>query len=93
METNSRKILRMLQQDGWRVVRIATIIIYCSIRSSRLIVVPHPKKDLPAGWCARSTRMPVGVPERNMKTTSPLCTKEDSAVGVVFRSARLLQRG
>jgi|RhiMetStandDraft_4_1073278.scaffolds.fasta_scaffold1077771_1 predicted RNA binding protein YcfA (HicA-like mRNA interferase family) len=34
---SSRRILKRLQQGGWRAVRITTI------------VVPHPKKDLPRG--------------------------------------------
>ena len=61
METNSRKLLRKLQEDGWQVVRISGdhhILQHSNFAHS--IVEPHPKKDLPrelvrriyknAGW-------------------------------------------
>ena len=54
METNSRKLLRKLQDDGWRVVRISGdhhILQHPNFGHS--IVVPHPKKDLPRGLVRR----------------------------------------
>jgi predicted RNA binding protein YcfA (HicA-like mRNA interferase family) len=54
MEKNSRKLLKKLQDDGWRVVRISGdhhILQHPHFAHS--IVVPHPKKDLPRGLVRR----------------------------------------
>ena len=50
MERNSRKLIRLLEDDGWRIE---------SQKGSHLrlkhptkpghVIVPHPKRDLPAG--------------------------------------------
>lgn len=61
METNSRKIIRRLQKEGW---------FHKSTRGSHhkyekdgaIIVVPHPKKDLPIGT-ARQIYRAAGWPE------------------------------
>jgi predicted RNA binding protein YcfA (HicA-like mRNA interferase family) len=54
METNSRKILRMLQRDGWQIVRISgDHHILQHPEFDHTIVVPHPKKDLPRGLVRR----------------------------------------
>ncbi len=50
METNSRKLLRRLQADGWEIVRISGdhhVLKHADI--SLLITLPHPKRDLPRG--------------------------------------------
>ncbi len=61
METNSRKLLKMLQKDGWEVVQITGSHhqLKHPTKSGR-VTIPHPKKDLPlktvksiykqAGW-------------------------------------------
>jgi predicted RNA binding protein YcfA (HicA-like mRNA interferase family) len=54
METNSRKLLKMLQDAGWTVVRISGdhhILQHPDWDHS--IVLPHPKKDLPRGLVRR----------------------------------------
>jgi predicted RNA binding protein YcfA (HicA-like mRNA interferase family) len=54
METNSRKLLKMLQDDGWAVVRIAgDHHILQHAERAHSIVLPHPKKDLPKGLVRR----------------------------------------
>jgi len=54
METNSRKILRRLQREGWQVVRISgDHHILQHPDQGHSIVVPHPKKDLPRGLVRR----------------------------------------
>jgi predicted RNA binding protein YcfA (HicA-like mRNA interferase family) len=54
METNSRKILRLLQDDGWTVVRISgDHHILQHANRNQTIVLPHPKKDLPKGLVRR----------------------------------------
>jgi predicted RNA binding protein YcfA (HicA-like mRNA interferase family) len=54
METNSRKLLRLLQNSGWEVVRISGdhhIMTHPGFDHS--IVLPHPKKDLSTGLVRR----------------------------------------
>lgn len=54
MQTNSRKLLKLLQDDGWTVVRIAgDHHILQHPGRGQTIVVPHPKKDLPKGLVRR----------------------------------------
>lgn len=58
METNSRQIIKRLKKDGFELV---------SIRGShhkyrkggKVVIVPHPKKDLPLGT-ARAIAKQVG---------------------------------
>ena len=46
MESNSRKLLKMLQDDGWAVVRISgDHHILQHPERAHSIVLPHPKKD------------------------------------------------
>jgi predicted RNA binding protein YcfA (HicA-like mRNA interferase family) len=47
METDSRKLLRRLQQDRWRVVRVSGDHHIQHPDFAHSIVVPHPNKDLP----------------------------------------------
>ena len=57
METNSRKLLKMLEADGWTIVRIAgDHHILRHPERSNLITVPHPKKDLGKGLVRRIYR-------------------------------------
>jgi len=54
METNSRKLLKMLQDAGWTVVRISgDHHILQHPDRDHSIVLPHPKKDLPRGLVRR----------------------------------------
>ena len=50
MERNSRKLLRLLEEDGWVVVRVRGS--HHTLRkpgTKHPIVLVHPKKDLPIG--------------------------------------------
>ena len=50
METNSRKLIQRLKNDGWILVRIrGDHQNFKHPRRPELITVPHPKKDLPLG--------------------------------------------
>jgi predicted RNA binding protein YcfA (HicA-like mRNA interferase family) len=54
MERNSRKLMRKLEQDGWKVVRIKGS--HHTLKNPRFtfpIVFVHPKKDLPIGLVRR----------------------------------------
>jgi predicted RNA binding protein YcfA (HicA-like mRNA interferase family) len=54
METNSRKLLKMLQDEGLSVVRISgDHHILQHPERTPSIVLPHPKKDLPRGLVRR----------------------------------------
>lgn len=60
LERNSRKILARLQRDGWLLVRIEGS--HHKLRhpdTSKTVIVPHPKKDLPTGT-ARAIAKHVG---------------------------------
>ncbi len=47
METNSRKLIKMLQDDGWELVAIrgSHHQFKHPVRKGR-VTIPHPKKDL-----------------------------------------------
>jgi len=48
METNSRKILKRLKAEGFKVVTVTGS--HHKLRKGELtVVLPHPKKDLPVG--------------------------------------------
>jgi predicted RNA binding protein YcfA (HicA-like mRNA interferase family) len=50
MLTNSRDIIRRLEQDGWAVVRVTgSHHVFKSPVSDKTVVVPHPNKDLGKG--------------------------------------------
>jgi predicted RNA binding protein YcfA (HicA-like mRNA interferase family) len=50
MLTNSRDIIRRLEQDGWTLVRTTgSHHVFKSATSDRTVVIPHPKKDLGKG--------------------------------------------
>jgi predicted RNA binding protein YcfA (HicA-like mRNA interferase family) len=47
---NSSKLIRMLEQDGWREVRVSGSHHHFKHPWKKgLVTVPHPKKDLPVG--------------------------------------------
>ena len=48
METNSRKLLKALKEDGFEVVAVKGS--HHKLRKGdRTLILPHPKKDLPEG--------------------------------------------
>lgn len=50
MERNSRKLLKLLEADGWRLVRRrGDHHTFKHPRVEKLVTVPHPRKDLPMG--------------------------------------------
>jgi predicted RNA binding protein YcfA (HicA-like mRNA interferase family) len=47
---NSSQLIRMLEEDGWKLVRITGSHHHFKHLEKRgLVTVPHPKKDLPIG--------------------------------------------
>ena len=47
---NSSKLIRMLEEDGWMLVRIKGSHHHFKHPTKPLLLtVPHPKKDLPSG--------------------------------------------
>ena len=48
METNSRKIIRKLEKDGFEFVSARGSNLKFR-KGERTVIVPHPKKDLPLG--------------------------------------------
>ncbi len=48
METNSTKILKRLQKEGWVIERIKGSH-HILKKDGKTIILPHPKKDLPKG--------------------------------------------
>ena len=50
METNSRKLVRMLEKDGWVLDRVkGDHHTFKHPQLSELISITHPRKDLPVG--------------------------------------------
>jgi predicted RNA binding protein YcfA (HicA-like mRNA interferase family) len=47
---NSAEVVKLIQANGWRLVRIAgSHHHFRHTEKPGLVTVPHPKKDLPAG--------------------------------------------
>ncbi len=47
---NSKKLIQMLEEDGWKEVRVnGSHHHFKHPKKPLLITVPHPKKDLPIG--------------------------------------------
>jgi predicted RNA binding protein YcfA (HicA-like mRNA interferase family) len=47
---NSTKLIRMLEEDGWKQVRVSgSHHHFKHPEKLGLVTVPHPKKDLPTG--------------------------------------------
>lgn len=58
METDSKKIVKRLEAEGWQLVSVKGS--HHKFRNgSQTVIVPHPKKDLPIGT-ARSIAKSVG---------------------------------
>lgn len=56
METDSRKIVKRLQAEGWACV--STKGSHHKFRKGgRTVIVPHPKKDLPTGTARAIAKM------------------------------------
>ena len=48
LQANSRKLIKLLQQDGFELIKIVGS--HHKLKKGRNVVtVPHPKKDLPIG--------------------------------------------
>ena len=57
----SAQLIRMLEDDGWRLVRITGSHHHYKHPEKRgLVTVPHPKKDLPIGT-VRSIQKSAGL--------------------------------
>lgn len=48
VETNSRQIIKRLKQDGYELVTVRGSH-HKYRKSDKIVIVPHPKKDLPLG--------------------------------------------
>ena len=48
METSSRNIIRLLEKDGFVLVKI-TGSHHKFRKADKVVTIPHPKKDLPIG--------------------------------------------
>ena len=54
MERNSRKLIRMLEQDGWMLDRVnGDHYTFKHPDNDKIITVTHPKRDLPIGLVRR----------------------------------------
>jgi len=50
MERNSRKLIKLLEKDGWLHVRSrGSYISFKHADFDHVITVPHPNKDMPTG--------------------------------------------
>lgn len=50
MLTNSRDIIRRLERDGWRLLRVnGSHHHFAKDGSTNIVTVPHPKPDIPIG--------------------------------------------
>lgn len=63
MERNSRKLIRVLERDGWRLVSVTGSHHHFehSTKPGK-ITVTHPRKDIPIGL-ARAIYRQAGLPE------------------------------
>ncbi len=53
METNSRKLIRMLQKDGWvHVGTKGSHLQFTHPTTPGRVTLPHPNKDIPRGTVA-----------------------------------------
>ena len=48
METNSRKLIKSLEKDGFELVKVVGSH-HKFKKGDKTVTVPHPKKDLPLG--------------------------------------------
>ena len=56
IETNSRKIIKRLLDEGYAIVNIRGSH-HKLHRGNRTVIVPHPKKDLPHGTARNIAKM------------------------------------
>lgn len=56
IETNSRKIIKHLEQDGFVLVSVRGSH-HKFEKSGKIIIVPHPKKDMPIGTARAIAKM------------------------------------
>ena len=49
MERNSRRILKRLRREGWELENVEGSHHKMRHLDGRIVIVPHPKKDLPTG--------------------------------------------
>jgi predicted RNA binding protein YcfA (HicA-like mRNA interferase family) len=56
MEHNSAKIIKRLKPEGFELVRV-TGSHHKLRKGSRIVIVPHPKKDLPTGTARKIAKM------------------------------------
>ena len=54
-ETNSRKIIERLRTDGFELVSVRGSH-HKYVKDGRVVMVPHPKKDLPLGTARNIAR-------------------------------------
>ena len=55
IETNSRKIIERLRKDGFELVSVRGSH-HKYVKDGRIVMVPHPKKDLPLGTARNIAR-------------------------------------
>ena len=56
MERNSRQIIRRLEAEGWELISVKGSH-HKFRKGASTVVVPHPKKDLPAGTARNIAKM------------------------------------
>jgi predicted RNA binding protein YcfA (HicA-like mRNA interferase family) len=56
MERGSKKIVKRLEQEGWEFVRAAGSH-HKFRKDGKIVIVPHPKKDLPLGTARSIAKM------------------------------------
>ncbi|MGL4490660.1 MAG: type II toxin-antitoxin system HicA family toxin [Rhizobiaceae bacterium] len=65
MERDSRKIIKLLEDDGWHLVgTTGSHHHFKHDRKPGKVTIPHPKKDLPTGT-VRSVLKQAGLPNTN----------------------------
>lgn len=68
MERNSRKLIQMLERDGWVLDRVnGDHHTFKHPQRDMIITVTHPRRDLPIVWCDGYTSWPAGGPEETKR--------------------------
>ena len=63
----SRELIKILEKDGWQLVRVAgSHHQFKHYSKSGIVTVPHPKKDIPLGTL-RSIEKQAGLNIKNME--------------------------
>jgi antitoxin HicB len=81
---DSRDIIRRLQRDGIDEVSVGLAPQILQPRLKRVVIVPHPRKDIPLGRCVRFTSRPVGTKTEMPHYIALIHKDRDSAYGVSF---------